>query len=84
VDLDLGECSEADLATGPTQTFCPERTPTEHDVVIDLAKGDTLLAVERASGEITAKLEPNGLRLSGLGCDGLVPFVADAGSARPK
>jgi tetratricopeptide (TPR) repeat protein len=84
-DLDLGQCSEAELATvGPMQTFCPERTPTEHDVVIDLAKGDTLLAVERASGEITAKLEPNGLRLSGLGCDGLVPFVADAGSARPK
>lgn len=68
------------------QSYCAGGTPTERDVVVDVADGRVLATIERPSldradagaAQITAKLGENGLALSGLDCDRVLTFDGGA------
>ena len=88
VDGPVGPCTDAEFANDgtPVQSFCAGGTATERDVVIDIARGTVLVALERPytennalrdpgsgagrRGAITATLGDRGLALAGLDCAG--------------
>jgi hypothetical protein len=89
-DATFGPCTDAEFANDgtPVQSFCAGGTASERDLVVDLARGEVLVAVDRPenkSGDktaITATLGNKALSLSGLDCAGTtVPLTSpvDAG-----
>jgi hypothetical protein len=78
-------CSETEYADEsiPKQSFCSGGTPTERDVVVDLAAGRVVANVEqpsfeRAEMKVTPKLVDGALAISGLDCDRIVPLDGGA------
>lgn len=87
---EVGPCGEPAFAEGePVQSYCAGGTATERDVVVDLAKGEVLVTVERpmpsddavaSAPRIVATLEDAGLRLrsaqaTSQGCSAVVALT---------
>jgi tetratricopeptide (TPR) repeat protein len=74
-DDELVECTGADNEVS-RGTACFGGTPTQHDIVVDRATGKVLLSLEQPKGTSIAKaaLAPDGVKLSGLGCDRIEPI----------
>jgi tetratricopeptide (TPR) repeat protein len=76
---DRVECSGQD-GEEPAGTACFAGTPTEVDLVIDVASGNALVVASRPKladtdeplGKIGITLEANGLKIAGLDCDRVI------------
>jgi hypothetical protein len=69
-----------------TQSYCAGGTTTEIDAVIDVVRSLTWAWVERpvmpdseSDLRVEARMTPAGLKLTGMGCDRVVPLGEDAG-----